>query len=113
MMYKYEMPVCEANMHAAVKEIIAEMKEHNEKYPALMRKVVCVKSWSHGTPDGETDDETWQVVIYERMTELFYIYKITDDWYFDTRKVEQQMLTFSKDEMLGFMGEALAGQEVA
>lgn len=111
MMYKYEMPVCEANMHAAVKEIIADMEAHNKEYPALMRKVVYMHSWSLGDESGETSSDFWQVVIYEKMTDLFYVHQICDDWDFGGRKVEKTMICLPKEAFHGF--ETVLKQEVA
>ena len=109
MMYKYDMPVSDANMHAAVKEIIADMEAHNKEYPGLLRKVTYIHSWSLGDESGDTTADFWQVVIYEKTTNLFYVYQICDDWDFAGRKVTKNMICVPEE---AFNFEAIK-QEVA
>lgn len=108
MIVRYEMPVCDANMHQAVKDILAEMNEHNNEYPGLERTVMDIKSWSVGDCVEDTDDVFWQVVIYEKITDLFYIYDISDSWYFDTRKVDVRRTIISRSDMQDYMTKVVA-----
>ena len=103
----YEMPVCRDNMTAEVKEILAEMDAQNKEYSGS-QKVVEIRSWSPGTPDGETVADYWRVVIYDRLSKLFFIHQLNYYWEFGITKCDKKMIYMSKDDMLACLGEAVA-----
>jgi hypothetical protein len=101
------MPVCRENMPTEVNEILAEMDAHNKEFRNA-RKLVQVRSWSLGEPDGELVSDYWQVTIYDRLVEAFYIYKLHYYWEFDLTKCDRTFITISRDDMLVFLGDAIA-----
>ena len=103
----YEMPVSKANMTDEVLNIFDEMAANNRQYNDS-QECVQVRSWSVGTPDGETSDNYWKVVIYDRLGELFYIYQLHYYWYFDTTKCDKSLVTLTRDDMLTFLGSTQA-----
>ena len=106
MMTTYEMPVCRENVTAEVNEILAEMDAQNKKYDS--QKVMQIRSWSLGSPDGETVSDYWQVVIYDCLAELFRIYELHYYVEFDTHKCDKSYVAVSRDDMLTFVGSTQA-----
>jgi len=107
MMMTYEMPVCRENMPKEVLDILDDMAANNRQYDDS-QKVVQIRSWSLGSPDGETVSDYWQVVIYDRLTELFHIYELHYYVEFDAHKCDKSYVIVSRDDMLTFLGNTQA-----
>ena len=103
----YEMPVSKANMTDEVLNIFDELAAHNRQYNNT-QECVQVRSWSVGTPDSETSDHYWKVVIYDRLGELFYVYQLHYYWEFDKTKCDKSLVTLSRSDMLVFIGTTQA-----
>jgi len=103
----YEMPVSKANMTDEVLNIFDEMAANNRQYNNT-QECVQIRSWSVGTPDGDTSDHYWKVVIYDRLGELFYVYQLHYYWEFDTTKCNKSLVTLTRDDMLSFLGNTQA-----
>ena len=115
--YEYEGSFSKESAPKEIKELFADMEAHNKEYPSLARKVVNLKTWASGLPDGFTTDEYYRIIIYERVTDLFYLYQFHYYWEFDLTKLHKTFIILSRDEVMMFVGEALAmkdnKQEVA
>ena len=115
--YEYEGGFSMESAPKEIKELFADMEAHNKEWPSLARKVVNLKTWASGLPDGFTTDEYYRIIIYERVTDLFYLYQFHYYWEFDLTKLHKEFITLSRDEVMTFVGEALAmkdkKQEVA
>jgi hypothetical protein len=106
-MMTYEMPVDKAMMPKEVLDILDDMAAHNRAYDGT-QKLMEVRSWSLGEPDGEIVSDYWQVTIYDRLSELFYIYNLHYYWEFDLTKCDKSYVTISRDDMLTFLGNTQA-----
>lgn len=106
-MMTYEMPVCRENMPKEVLDILDDMAANNRQYHDS-QKVMEIRSWSLGEPDGDIVSDFWQVTIYDRLSELFHIYKLFYYWEFDLTKCDKSYVTISRDDMLMFVGNTQA-----
>ena len=107
MMMTYEMPVCRENMPKEVLDILDDMAAHNKEHRDSL-KVMEIRSWSLGEPDGEIISDFWQVTIYDRLSELFFIHRLHFYWEFDLTKCDKCFVTISRDDMLTFVGNTQA-----
>jgi hypothetical protein len=106
-MMTYEMPVDKSMMPKEVLDILDDMAANNRQYHDS-QKLMEVRSWSLGEPDGEIVSDFWQVTIYDRLSELFFIHRLHYYWEFDLTKCDKCYVTISRDDMLTFVGNTQA-----
>lgn len=106
-MMTYEMPVDKSMMPKEVLDILDNMAANNRQYHDS-QKLMEVRSWSLGEPDGEIVSDFWQVTIYDRLSELFFIHRLHYYWDFGPTKCDKCYVTISRDDMLTFVGNTQA-----